>query len=524
MERMESILEAGWLFTDRPVTDGEREDCDTGGWEAVTLPHDWAVSRPLNREMPEGGPQGFLDRWGIGWYRRTLLMGKKRPGRRYLLTFEGVYENSTVWVNGRQAGGQLYGYTGFTLDVTELLRQGKNLVAVRVDNTAGPVDRWYSGAGIYRGVVFTEVNETHLDEQSLVVKTTLADNYGRATLEIDTGLPGAEVTAVLLADGAPVSDTASGTGSVSLTVPKVKAWSAASPHLYSLRVALWENGGEVDALTVRIGLREVAFLPGKGIFVNGRPEKLKGVCLHQDVAGVGNAVTKSLLRQRLQIFRDMGCNAIRTSHNTPSRDLLDLCDEMGFYVIDESFDKWDTGSYGRYFEAEWEKDLAYMVRRDRNRACVVMWSVGNEVDRQGSAAMLEKLGRLVGAVKALDTRPVTCALSPHYSDPDGNTVVGIDNTLPLISEIARRVDIMAFNYQEQWYEDFHAANPDKLIVGTETYLFFRGSRNNSSTLTPKTPGWMSSAATMCWGASYGPVSTTWGNPWATPAKAGAALW
>jgi beta-galactosidase len=212
------------------------------------------------------------------------------------------------------------------------------------------------------------------------------------------------------------------------------------------------------------------------MLVNGIPTKLKGVCLHQDVAAVGNAVTKSLLRQKLSLFKSFGCNAIRTSHNIPSLDLLDLCDEMGFYVLEEWVDKWTTGSYGRYFASEWEHDLTYMVKRDRNRACVIMWSVGNEVYAQGSDSMLTILDSLIANVKRYDGRPVTVACSPHYAQPDEVETKAIDEVLSIIDKIADRVDVIGLNYQEQWYSEIRAKHPDKLIVGTETYLFFRGSR------------------------------------------------
>lgn len=487
MTRRQTVLEYGWCFQGSDVPGGEKASCDTAEWREISLPHDWAVSRHLNREMAQGGPQGFLDRWGIGWYRLSLSLDAVSPDMDYLLTFEGVFENCTVWVNGEQAGGHLYGYSGFTLDVTRQLKAGENLIAVRVDNTVTPVCRWYSGAGIYRPVVLTEVSRLRLDEMELVVQTTLNDSLNRAAISVDTGIC-APIRAVLLDSGREVA-AAAGEGRTVLSLDNPKLWSADSPHLYTLEVSLMEGDIPLDSITLHHGVRKVAFVPQKGLFVNGERAVFKGVCLHHDVAGVGSAVTKSLLRQRLAVLKEIGCNAIRTSHNIPSCDLLDLCDEMGFYVLDESFDKWDTGAYERYFASQWESDLTYMVKRDRNRACVVLWSVGNEVDSQGSAHMLALLDMLVAKVRKLDGRPVTCALSPHYSDAQGNSTPRIEQSIHSINAIAKCVDIMGLNYQEQWYEDFHRDNPDQLIVGTETYLFFRGSRYNHFNFGTRNP-WM----------------------------------
>ena len=489
MQRLITNLEQDWLFIDKDIPGAEQPGIAANDWKTVCIPHDWAVSRPINRDMPEGSSQGFLDRWGIGWYRRSLSLKEKNADRRYLLEFGGIFENSTIWVNGAKAGKQLYGYTGFTLDITDYLTAGKNLIAVRVDNTLQPVDRWYSGAGIYRQVSLIEVPQVHLNPMDITVSVSLDKTCRNASIKVDAGREDVQL-AVKLTNGESSVGSESGTGHTSLEISNPKLWAADTPNLYNLEVSLVEQSRILDSITLPIGIREIRFDKDLGMLVNGKPEKLKGVCLHQDIAGVGNAVTKSLLRQRLRIFKDIGCNAIRTSHNTPSTDLLDLCDEMGFYVIDESFDKWNAGSYGRYYTKEWEKDLTYMVRRDRHRACVVMWSVGNEVHTQGSKDMLEMLKNHVQAVKNLDSRPVTCALSPHYFDEAGeNEVIGINSTLPIISKIASCVDILALNYQEQWYEELRKANPDLLIVGTETYLFFRGSRKNYFNFSTENP-WM----------------------------------
>ncbi|MDR2749108.1 MAG: glycoside hydrolase family 2 protein, partial [Clostridiales bacterium] len=245
--------------------------------------------------------------------------------------------------------------------------------------------------------------------------------------------------------------------------------------------------GSQDFVELAIGIRSVEFENDIGFIVNGKPEKLKGVCLHQDGGGVGVAVTKPLLRQRLEVFKSMGCNAIRTSHATPSVDFMDLCDELGFYVISEFTDKWSTGAYGHFFDERWESDLTFMVKRDRNRPSVVIWSVGNEVEAQGSEDMLKKLEALVGVARALDNRPVTCGLSPHYANFDASVAKGLDEVLGSIDRIAQKVDILGLNYQEPWLQLIRSRNPDKLAVATEAFIFFKGSTYNYFNYTTENP-------------------------------------
>ena len=479
MCRKKEILEYGWLFTDTFLSNAECFDVDTSGWKSVSIPHDWAIERPYNKDMDDGASQGYFDRWGIGFYRYMLPLSEKKEKHRYLLTFDGIYENSTVWVNEKEVGHQLYGYSGFTLDITNDIRVGDNLIVVRADNRKGPVERWYSGAGLYRKVTFSEVYERYFDEQEILVTTEIEDDYRSSVLTVDTGMVNVAVSAVLRKGGHFVTEAKSDDGILTIRLENPDLWSAGTPHLYSLELILTENSMAVDKIELPIGIRSIVFDEGKGLLVNGLQEKLKGVCLHQDIAGVGIAVTKSLLRQRLEILKKMGCNAIRTSHNTPPPELLDVCDEMGFYLIDEAFDKWDTGAYGRYFEKEWTHDLGFMMKRDRNRACVVIWSIGNEIAEQGSLHMLDITKKMISYAKKIDsTRPITVALSPHYFDHSGTEHFGIDTILPTILEIADCVDILSLNYQEQWYEDIRALRPEKLIVGSETYVFFRGSRDH----------------------------------------------
>ena len=480
-----------WSFINQDTENGYLKELSDEKWQVITVPHDWAVSSPINPHMKSGMAQGFLDRWGIGWYRHKIWLDEKNGNSSFLLTFDGVFERSEVYVNEKLVGGKNYGYSGFTLDVTEYMTKGENLIAVRVDNSETAADRWYSGAGIYRKVYLTKVSETHLSVEDIVVGTDVAE--GTIEVSVETGTNATTRVKLFWKDGV-VAESVSDDGRHLMTFPKEDAhlWSAETPNLYDLEVSLFDGKAAVDFVTFRIGLRNVTFEPRKGLFINGKGTKLKGVCLHHDMGCVGTAVTKNLWRQRFEVLKRMGCNAIRTSHNVQSPEFMDLCDEMGFYVIDECFDKWDRGSYGRFFKDDWETDVSFMVKRDRNRPSVIIWSVGNEVHRQGSEAMCDILEMLVGKVKELDgSRPVSYGAMPTYWATDENVKAkGIDEILPLFCRMVDKIDIISLNYQEQWFEEFHAARPDKLIITSEAYCWFKASHSNAFSYDTENP-WMS---------------------------------
>lgn len=484
---MKMELHRDWLFCERDVEDGYKAELDDGTWERVEIPHDWAVRRGLKKDMEfdlewRFGPQaqGFLDRWGIGWYRKHLALPKKGDGKRYILTFDGVFERCKVFVNEVLLGEHRYGYSGFSLDVTDVINEGENLIAVRVDNSVTITDRWYSGCGIYRKVEFLEVPEHFLSIENVRLTTDYVDGKGSLDLRVDK--KGMEVSAMVegVFDSVKLQD-----GHLKVENLNVQPWNAKEPNLYKLMISV-----PGQTLEISIGFRRVEFIPNTGMVVNGKPVKLKGVCLHHDAGCVGAAVTKPLLEKRLQVLKGMGCNAIRTSHNIPSEDMMDLCDRMGFYVLDECFDKWVSGGYSRFYEMDWEKDLSYLVLRDRNRPCVVMWSVGNEIENQGAGEMLDILKRLCDKVRNLDGRPVTVAMSPHYQSMEGQPVEEhVSDKVEAVKRIGELVDVIGCNYQEQWYEAIHKEMPDKLILGTEVYLFFKGSYDHYFNYSTENP-WM----------------------------------
>ena len=539
--REEKLINRGWQFALLPCkpvdfqTAKERDEkrkqssfdlrSELGAlsFSPVDLPHDWAVSCPFNKEMDDGAPQGFRDRWGIGWYKKTVTLEEKKEGMRYLLYFGGVYENATLWVNDFEIGSHKYGYSSFQMDITDEIKAGDNELLMRVDNSVTPADRWYSGCGIYRDVALHIVPEEHLDLWEIQVHTKIegtdaivevetksrvlvqgilcpiksSGENDDVTIEVaEPNLSNIEETEVFFAESSEGLD-----GKLQFHVKNAKLWSADDPQLYRLILST-----ENDKVSVNIGIREVVFDAKKGMLVNGVPTKLKGVCLHQEAGCLGTAVTKEIWRERLAHLKSLGCNAIRAAHHTYAEDFLDLCDEIGFFVYEESFDKWKGGLYGRYFDENWEADIEAMVKRDRNHACIVIWGVGNEVENQGQDSMLAILKQLSDKVRSLDSsRPITYAMNPHFkreSNVDLSKIKDIQQFVDEVSDteiydakervsriakIAEIVDIISCNYQEQWYELIHEQIPDKLILGTEVYEYFCGHYDQMQNFTEQIP-------------------------------------
>ena len=526
MPRTEQPLMTGWEFA--PEGAGEL------AYTPVRLPHDWAISAPFDQALETGGSQGFRNRWGVGWYRKTLVLTQVKPGYRYYLAFGGIYENSTIWVNGKKVGGRAYGYSSFETDITGSVGAGENQILIKVDNTAHPADRWYSGAGLYRGVKLIEVESRHLDARALVVRTEVEEEGGCAVVSVDAGVR-AQVRVSLTRAGTTICGQGEA-GVLSLDVTGAALWSAETPNLYDLKVELLDGARVADSISIKIGLRKMELRPGEGLFLNGAHGTLKGVCVHQDIACCGIAAPIELWRERLLNLKELGCNAIRAAHHTFCEEFLDLCDELGFYVYEECFDKWTGGAYARYFETDWRQDLAAMIERDRNHPCILLWGVGNEVENQGQDSMLAILKMLVDAAHQLDpTRPVTCALNPHFKregkisaaevkdiqqfvdEVDDREIYDMEERLDRIEKIAAIVDVLACNYQEQWYDAIHARLPDKLILGTEIYQYFKGHPDQLKNFTeeppalvPLTPGYDYVIGGMIWtGFDYLGESMGW---------------
>jgi len=471
-------------------------------FQPVHLPHDWIIHFEKRPDGSQQGAQGYLTRESTGYYRRTLTLDEVLPDYQYFLDFGGIFENSSITVNGAYAGGRKYGYSPFRVEITSLIHSGDNLIEVCADNTQMPADRWYSGGGIYRTVRLIMLEKQHFDEREIIVRTAVSG--ADAVVTVCAGVH-APVTATLCRNEACY--TAKSTdGTLSFNVPNAVLWSADNPNLYTLTLQLMDGERVADCVSMRIGIREVSFDAARGMIVNGVPTPIRGGCVHQDVGCRGIAAKPEIWRERLQLLKEAGVNTIRAAHHLYCGEFLDLCDEMGFYVYEEPFDKWKSGSYARYFDTEWQRDTDAMVKRDRNRPSIIIWGAGNEVENQGQPSMIAILKMITDRIRSLDpTRPVTYAINPHFKyesnidaskvkdiqafvdEVDDREIEALDEKIRRIGLIADHVDILSCNYMEQWYELIHQAIPDKPILGTEIYQCFMGHRNAYQNFTMDNP-------------------------------------
>jgi beta-galactosidase len=491
-----------WRFSRGDFATAMMPTFNDTAWQRVELPHDWSSDGPFSAEYGSGN--GYAP-GGMGWYRKHFEVSASDANQVIAVEFDGIYDHAEVWLNGHQVGGRPYGYSSFECLLTPLVRFGAtNVLAVRVDHSRFADSRWYTGSGIYRHVrlrltdklriahwgTFVTTPEVAPDSATVLVETTIENSTGQ-------GLPFSLRAEVLGPDGRPVADaTLSGTladGTNQMVVQQVKIpgpqlWSPGSPTLYTLRSVLSRANGVADETATSFGIRTLRFDPDKGFFLNGTSLKLKGVCIHHDAGSLGAAVPDKVLERRLRRLKELGANAIRTSHNPPAPELLDLCDRLGLMVMDEAFDeftpaknKWVTGwnsglpsrfGYAELFK-EWSvTDISDMVRRDRNHPCIIMWSIGNEIDYRNDPFSHPSLGNeyrpayppaedllkcarpLVAAVKKLDpTRPVTAALA----------TVSMSNAVGL----PELLDVVGYNYQETRYAEDHAKYPKRFIYGSE---------------------------------------------------------
>ncbi|UOQ83505.1 glycoside hydrolase family 2 TIM barrel-domain containing protein [Gracilibacillus salinarum] len=482
-------FDKNWLFHKGDTADAYQVSYDDANWRRLNVPHDWSVEGDIARDNESGQSGGFVPT-GIGWYRKyfqTTDVNKK-----VYIYFDGVYQNSEVWCNGHYLAKHPYGFTPFYYDITPYVIDGQeNVIAVRVDNSDQPNCRWYTGSGIYRHVTLMMCNLLHVDHCGTYVTTNIT-SAERADVNIETTVVNDHTSdqafyletvildehdRELVEDRQEVflKEHAKSVIHQTLQVDDPQLWSPDSPKLYKAKSRIICEGQQVDEYDTTFGIREITLSNKNGMQVNGESIQLKGVNLHHDAGSVGAAVPDNLLRSRLETLKEVGCNAIRCSHNPPAIELLDMCDEMGFLVIDEVFDKWWSGSYGKIFENWWQKDLETMILRDRNHPSIFMWSVGNEVEDQGSKRTLETLEMLVEHTRELEpTRPITCAIRPP-GEVDG--ITDLEEKLDVIISMVELMDVASLNYQEQWYEDIKNRKPDVIIIGSETYPFFRGDRD-----------------------------------------------
>ncbi|MCV9951877.1 glycoside hydrolase family 2 TIM barrel-domain containing protein [Paenibacillus sp. BT-177] len=493
-----------WKFVEGNYTGAEKTDYKDEHWRDLHLPHDWSIEKSFDPHMPYGGNQAYLPRWSVGWYRKHFNVKPSSPKQRVYIQFDGIHSNSEVWLNGHFVGKRPYGYVSFQYDLTPYIRwDEENVIAVKVDNTLLPPDRWYSGAGIYRNVWLIYTDYLHITEWGTYITTPeISPDEAKVSARIQVSNHYAHavectiMTEILDSQGQLKEKienrvTLAGLESEEIEqktrVLEPELWSPDHPVLYEAQTTIYCDNTEVDRYRTPFGIRKVILDSQKGLLLNGSSLKLKGVCIHHDLGCLGAAYHDTAMKRRLEKLKEMGCNSIRFAHNPMAPELLDLCDQMGFLVVDEAFDKWKSLSYEHLYDEWWEKDLEAMLVRDRNHPSVFMWSVGNEVENQGQPSMLNMLEQLVAFCHKKDpTRPVTCALEPHntpISLRDGPIEAKVEHTKLL----AQRVDVLGLNYQEQWYEHYRAAMPDTLILGTETFPYYRGKDNRVKGYLPLNP-------------------------------------
>ncbi len=462
-----------WRFLKGDAPGAEQPSFDDSSWRVLDLPHDWAIEGPFDRKYdPHSGGLPF---YGIGWYRKHFLVPAATKGSVLELQLDGAMSNSTVWINGQKAGGRPYGYTSFAVDLTPYIRFGsENVVAVRL----APEDdssRWYPGAGIYRNVWLITTPPVRVAQWGTYVTTPVITD-AKATINVRTEIENrgaVPATITLETDALDAAGKPAGRSSRPVTIAagakqtvetRVEIahphrWDLDDPYLYSIRSRIREKGRAGDEYVTPFGIRTIEFTRERGFLLNGKPRKFRGVCDHHDLGALGAAVSRRAIERQLEILKAMGVNAIRTSHNPPAPELLDLTDRMGFVVMDEAFDMWKVpkkrNGLSKYWDEWYERDLREFLRRDRNHPSVVLWSIGNEVPEQGRAdgAMIAK--RLTEICHEEDaTRPTTAA----FNSADA----------AMRNHLTEAVDVPGFNYRPTQYAQIHKDHPEWIIFASET--------------------------------------------------------
>ncbi len=474
--RIKINFDSGWRFNLGDVKNGQDAGFNDLSWRQLNLPHDWSIEGKFSKDNPAGIGGGALP-GGIGWYRKTFTLNNEDKGKLVFIDFDGVYRDSKVWINGHYLGMRPYGYSSFRYELTPYLNYGnkKNVIAVRVDNSQQPNSRWYSGSGIYRNVWLVTTNKVYVDhwgtyittpevtvqsakvsvrinvrnatgkDQNVIVKTTVFDNKGETVAEKETP---ALIT----------KDTASEVNQ-EVTVKNPELWSVDNPNLYKAYTTLEVNKNISDDYTTSFGIRTFYFDAAKGFFLNGKHMKIYGVCDHHDLGCLGAAVNKRAIERQLEILKGMGCNGIRTSHNPPAPELLDLCDKLGLVVMDEAFDMWKIHKTKYDYSLDWDKwhkrDLEDMVLRDRNHPSIILWSIGNEIPEQGHRSGFTIARELAGIIRTLDT---TRVITSNCNDPDTTNYIIKSGAL----------DVIGFSYHRKAYTTFPEYFPGQKLIGSET--------------------------------------------------------
>ena len=488
--RVQRTFEKGWKFIREDSQSFSDKDFDDAGWQSVTVPHDWAIYGPFSADndrqnmaiaqdgqteaMEHAGRTGGLPFVGVGWYRLGFDAPEFVAGKTATLVFDGAMSHARVWLNGHEVGYWPYGYNSFYLDVTPYLKAEGNTLAVRLENEVES-SRWYPGAGLYRNVHLIINEDAHVPvwgtylttpkvskefaKVHLITKLDMPEGKSISSYRIVTELKDSEGKVV--AEGEKQGTRYDGDGfEQDFVIDNPSLWSPDTPMLYSAVSKIYEGNLLKDEYTTTFGVRSIEIIPGKGFFLNGEHTYFKGVCNHHDLGPLGSAVSDAGIRRQIRILKNMGCNAIRTSHNMPAPELVRACDEMGMMLMAESFDEWKTpkmeNGYNKFFDEWAEKDLVNLLHQFRNNPSVVMWCVGNEVPDQWPGSTGSKLARYLQDI---------C----HREDPTRPVTQGMDNADATVNNnIAAVMDVPGFNYRPHKYLTNYEKLPQEIILGSET--------------------------------------------------------
>lgn len=471
-------FDADWRFIKDSVVNAEQISFDDSKWRILDLPHDWGIEGAVNPKNPTGGAGGYFPA-GVGWYRKTFDIPNEWKGKKVSIYFEGVYMNSEVFINGKSLGVYPYGYSSFSYDLSRYLNFDKtNVIAVRVDNSQQVNSRWYSGSGIYRHVRLIVTNAVHVGQWGVAIEipdvsSTKATVKVKTLIKNETNSAQSIVLSTRLWD-ANAKDAGNGRIKVELAANSEKEiaqrvavqspllWTPETPHLYEARIQLLQNKNVLDETKTNFGIRSIKFTVDKGFQLNGKTIKINGGCEHHDNGCLGAAAFDRAEERKVELLKNAGFNAVRTSHNPPSEAFLNACDKLGLLVLDEAFDCWRAGKnkhdYASYFDQWWKRDLEAMVLRDRNHPSIIMWSIGNEIVERGSPDAVETAKMLVKFIKKIDTtRAITSAIVE-----DGKEWSTLD---PLMAAH----DVGGYNYHLGTASADHQRVPSRIIVQTESY-------------------------------------------------------
>ncbi len=529
-----------WKFKLGDSEDFKNPSFDDSGWRTLNLPHDWSIEGEFSEGNPATPGGGALP-GGIGWYRKTFNLSESDNGKMVFIDFDGVYQKSEVWINGHYLGFRPYGYSSFEYDLTPFLNfESENVLAVKVDNSEQPNSRWYSGSGIYRNVWLVKTGKVFVDHWGTFV-TTPEVTSENALVKIETTVKNSTGnsanlklrTLVYDPSGRKLSQAETNTnpwGKDSETfvheikVENPQLWSVETPQLYKAVTQVYFNGELTDTYETTFGIRTFNFDAEKGFFLNGEHLKILGVCDHHDLGCLGSAINTRAIQRQLEILKEMGCNSIRTSHNPPAPELLDLCDKMGFIVQDETFDMWRKKKtkydYSRYFPEWHERDLTDHIMRDRNHPSVMMWSIGNEVleqwqDVNADTLDIQQANLILNFDKNVDQSLINSnemSVNSLLTIKLANIVKNLDPTRPVTAACnevnpwnnlfkSGALDLMGFNYHQQKFADFPKNYPGKKLIISES----------TSALMTRGFYQMPSDSMFIWPDSYPPSGKSYGN-------------